>query len=97
MASKRSAGSILDFFSKKSKAQTSSLLTEEIPLVDFTDSSTTSRDESAQIFTTNQKAPSAETPNSSNFNDVSEHDLEHENQNETFSSSNLSLNSDNSI
>ena len=37
MASKRSARSILGFFSKKSKAQTSPLLTEEIPLVDLTE------------------------------------------------------------
>jgi hypothetical protein len=37
MASKRSTGSILDFFSKKSKAQGSPLSTEEIPLVDIAD------------------------------------------------------------
>jgi hypothetical protein len=46
---KRSAGSILDFFSKKSKAHGSSLSTEEIPLVDITDLRTVSRDENTEI------------------------------------------------
>ncbi len=49
MASKRSTGSILDFFSRKSKAQGSSLSTEEIPLVDITDLRTGSRDENTKI------------------------------------------------
>ena len=80
MASKRSAGSILDFFSKKSKAQTSSPFTEEIPLVDFTDSSTISQDENTRISSKNQTSPSAEMPSLSNLNDVSEHDFENENQ-----------------
>ncbi len=49
MASKRSTGSILDFFSEKSKAQGSSLSTEEIPLLDITDLRTGSRDENTEI------------------------------------------------
>jgi hypothetical protein len=49
MASKRSAGSILDFFSKKPKTEGSSLSTEEIPLVDITDLQTGSRDENTEV------------------------------------------------
>jgi len=39
----------LIFFQKKSKSQGSSLSTEEIPLVDFTDLRTGSRDENTEI------------------------------------------------
>jgi hypothetical protein len=49
MASKRSAGSILHVFSKKLKAEESSLSAEEIPLVDITDLRTGSRDENTEI------------------------------------------------
>ncbi len=88
MASKRSAGLILDFFSKRSKPQASSLLTEEIPLVDFTLPPTSSRDENTRISSTNKTSPPVETSNLSNLNGVSEHNLEHENRDEILDVSN---------
>ncbi len=47
MSSKRSVGSIIEYFTKKAKGQTSSISTEEIPLVDLIDLSTLSQDESS--------------------------------------------------
>ncbi len=61
MTPKRPAGSILDFFSKRSKAQASSLLTEEIPLVEFTVPPTSSRDENSRISSANKTSPPVET------------------------------------
>ncbi|CAF0953813.1 unnamed protein product [Adineta steineri] len=97
MASKRSSGSILDFFSKKSKAQAPVLSTEEIPLVDFTILPTSSRGENTEISSATKIYPLIETSNLTNLNNVSENDLEHESQDEVFDTSNISSNTDNPI
>jgi hypothetical protein len=53
MSSKRSAGSILEYFTKTVKGQKSSLSTdvaiEEIGLIDFIDLPTSSRDKNSEI------------------------------------------------
>ena len=84
MVSKRSAGSIPVFFSKKWKAHASSLSTAEIPLVDCTDLPTSSRDENTEISSATKISPLVETLNLSNLNNVSQNDRDDENQDEYF-------------
>ncbi len=63
MSSKRSAGSILQYFTKKVKGQKSSLSTGvstgEIALIDFTDLSTSLRDKSSEISSVAQVSTGA--------------------------------------
>jgi hypothetical protein len=58
MSSKRSAGSILEYFMEKVKGQKSSLSTnvasKEIALIDFTDLPTSSRDKNSEISSVTQ-------------------------------------------
>ena len=82
MASKRSGGSILGFFSK-SKVQVSSLSTQEIPLVDFSSRLISSHD---KISSAPKISTVVETSYLSNLNNLS--------QGEIFDSSNVSLTTD---
>ncbi len=50
MASKRCAGSILEYFAKKIKSTTTSASVEEIPLTGLTDLPTSSRGEAPEIL-----------------------------------------------
>ena len=90
MASKRSVGSIRDFFSK-SKVQVSSLSTQEIPLVDFSYRLISSLDECTKLSSATKFSTIVGT---SNLNNVLENNLEDENQDEVFDSSHVSFNTD---
>ncbi|CAF1549031.1 unnamed protein product, partial [Didymodactylos carnosus] len=72
------------FFFKKSKAQASSLSTQEIPLVDFSNLPSSSQDENNEISSATKISTLVETSNLSNLNNVLENNLEHENQDEIF-------------
>ncbi|CAF1531278.1 unnamed protein product [Adineta steineri] len=91
MSSKRPTESILVSFSKKLNAQASSLLREEIPLVDCTDRSSSLRDANAKISSVTKTPPLDETSNISDLN-VSENDIEHENKDKVFDSFYVSSN-----
>jgi hypothetical protein len=54
MSSKRSAGSILQYFTKKVTGQKSSVSTGEIALIDFTDLPTSFRDKNSEISSVTQ-------------------------------------------
>jgi hypothetical protein len=54
MSSKRSAGSILQYFTKKVTGQKSSVFTGEIALIDFTDLPTSFRDKNSEISSVTQ-------------------------------------------
>jgi hypothetical protein len=57
----------LILFSKESKGRASSLSTEEISLVDFTDLLTSSRDENTEISSVTKISPLVETSNYKDF------------------------------
>jgi hypothetical protein len=57
----------LILFSKESKGRASSLSTEEISLVDFTDLLTSSRDENTEISSVTKISPLVETLNYKDF------------------------------
>ena len=87
MVSKRSGGSILDFFSK-SKVQALSISTQEFPLVYFSNRLISSQDESTEVSSATKIFTVIETSNLLNLNNVLENNIEHKNRDEIFDSLN---------
>ncbi len=92
MASKRCAGSILEYFAKKIKSTTTSASVEEVSLTDLTDLSTSFRDEAPEALAVNQTSSLVNPLNLSDTNVLLENCDESENQFEIFDNSNRSSN-----
>ncbi|CAF4011405.1 unnamed protein product, partial [Rotaria sp. Silwood1] len=80
MASKRCAGSILEYFTKKMKSSTASVSTKEIALTDLINLSTSSRDEVLEESFVAQSTPLVNSLNLFNTNSLLENYDESENR-----------------
>ncbi|CAF3317882.1 unnamed protein product [Rotaria sp. Silwood2] len=95
MASKRCAGSILEYFTKKVKSTTTSVSTEGIALTDLTDLSTSSGDEALEAPFVTQTTPLVNPLHLSNTNNLLKNNDESENRPEIFDNPDKSPNENN--